>query len=197
MMLSKTNRKIAAMVGAALSIGITAYVMYDMVQETQEQYQHVSELNEILHARLNSESYGYAAINQQGIVVAWNRALEIMTGYTHEEMIGGTLEKLMRPEDWEQHRPKFRATMALSKDVWEKRAKDVLVIKCVVKPKKENEIIELRVNIRLYEIGLTGNRYADAHIDKQENVEVINTISPETKAILTHQKVNSNSQALQ
>jgi PAS domain S-box-containing protein len=184
-MLSRTNRKLTAVAGAAVSIGITAYVMYDMVQESNLKLVRVTQLNQLLLAQLENQNYGYAAVDRSGRIVEWNHALEVITGYTKKEMIGSTLEKIMRLDDWQKHNSAFDKVMRME----QLPSGVTTLMQCVIKI-KDGKLMSVRASIRMYEIGEGAyrTRYATAHIDKAENVDDVNLITPEVRRMLNRQR---------
>src|SRR5690606_2569583 len=58
--------------------------------------------------RLISEStkdFAIISMDEQGVVTGWNRAAEIMFGYTEPEMEGNRLDRIFTPEDRANNRP--------------------------------------------------------------------------------------------
>lgn len=62
-------------------------------------------------------NHGNIVIDVEGRVVGWNAAMVRWTGYTTAEMTGRTLERVMPPEKWEQHRLRYAKFMSDPKNI--------------------------------------------------------------------------------
>jgi len=52
-----------------------------------------------------------AICNSDGIVISWNSDMEKLLGYQADEMVGGTLQKIMGPNDWGRHVKRYQYAM--------------------------------------------------------------------------------------
>jgi PAS domain S-box-containing protein len=84
-------------------------------EERLEREQEIAERDAVdaaINALREGADHGHVVIDANGRVLAFNPALEKWTGYTLEEMRGGTLERLMSPEAWARHDAAYQAFIA-------------------------------------------------------------------------------------
>jgi PAS domain S-box-containing protein len=65
-----------------------------------------------VHELRESADHGHVVLDLDGRVIEWNPALAAWTGWTKAEMLGNTLERVMAPAAWADHRAGYIKFMA-------------------------------------------------------------------------------------
>lgn len=147
------------------------------IQDTQKELdskrlelQDVDKLNEALEDVRDAANHVFIMLDTEGRVIVWNKGAERVTGWTQEEMMGQTLERLMPAEIYPQHRDALIARIS-DKSQWRKvsRVQCELIYKDDAKPRRD-WIITVRV--------VQSVRHPDrpsmmALLDKPENVTTL------------------------
>lgn len=117
---------------------------------------------EIVRGVVNSSDYPVAVLSEDGIVWLWNPAMELLTGYTERDIVGGTVERLMPYEKWEQHKAAFEKAIRERGDGITTRVEcDVVAA--------NGDVIPVEVSVRVLRLG-KGRTYALANVGRRESI---------------------------
>lgn len=120
---------------------------------------------EAFAALLDSRDTMVVILDRQGRVAKWNPAAVRFSGYTEDEMLGQTLERVMTPQGWAIHAPGFKRFMTDPKSKGR-----VLIVPCDL---VGNDGVHTRMRVRVQaicEIDGDGFRNALALCDKASKV---------------------------
>lgn len=151
---------------AALVVFLTAtYVAYRRERARAEA---LGDREAAIMALINSASYGFVILDEDGRVREWNSAMERLSGFSRDEMLGHDVLGLMPPEKSHEHR------VAFAKAVTDPGAsKRVQFVDCLLQPKdKGKSPISVRVSVRVVRASRDGTNapYAIAHVDRASRI---------------------------
>lgn len=116
---------------------------------------------EIVRGVVNGSDYPMTVIAEDGVVWLWNPAMELLTGYTEQEMVGGTIERIMPYEMWEQHKAAFAEAIRTRGDGITTR------VECDVTA-SNGDVIPVEVSVRV--LRLDKRTYAMANVARRETI---------------------------
>ena len=166
MVLTRESRRRWGYLATILVILLFAFSLYRANEATQLQLRAQQSVNDALQALLISPDHGYAILDNKGRVVFWNQGMEELLGYYAADMVGKTLEVIMRPDVWQEHHSKYDAVM-LAKE----HSGKTIVIPCVALHKDGHEV-SVRVTARLV-VTRHQDRFTVASVDAKSQIVTI------------------------
>jgi PAS domain S-box-containing protein len=125
----------------------------------------------IVHELVNSSKYPMAILDPNARVTLWNPAMEDMTGRTSQEMLGQTLEAIMRPDDYHAHGRGYAEEM-LKPRIGERFTLDCEIVR------KDGEVIPVTVIRRVVQPD-GWPPFSVAHIEDRRTVTKLGDEKPE------------------
>lgn len=150
----------------AATIGLLGfYVAWSKSVATYQAEMHRDEIiDSAINALWESADHGFLALNHEGKVKEWNPALARWTGYSAEEIVGDTLEKVMEPKIFRNHHDHY--LQWINQEHVEDKT---LVINCYLVSKDRNVYIPVRVTARKVKFR-EGDPEAIALLDLQHGI---------------------------
>jgi PAS domain S-box-containing protein len=173
--MTKTKRVVWGLCSYALAATVFGAGLYSALVATRREearqraaYVAMSERQEALYALINSDNHGLAILDEDGLIVEWNEALEKWSGYKQAELLGTPIVRLMDRESAARHTPAFRERM--DGDGVDRTR--VTPIKCKLYPKASQVPVWLQANVRaVYPEHRPDHPYAIALINPVAAVE--------------------------
>lgn len=165
MKITATKSRIILLIGA-LGMLYPAWRFWQFYETSQNRRIELAIVNELV----NSSKYPMAILNPEARVTLWNPAMETLTGRTSQEMIGETLEIIMRPKDYSAH------GIGYEKEMLKPRVGERFELKCDI-VRKDGEIIPVTVIRRVVQPD-GWPPYSVAHIEDRRTVTKLG--EPET-----------------
>lgn len=135
------------------------------LKATQEHY-YARESEMAVRSLIEGSKTAVITMNAAGINTDWPEPAEKMLGYTADEMIGSTLERLMPPDKWQIHKAGFDSIMGDPK-LWDKTIR----VYCTAIT-KSGKAVKVVVTTRV--TPSEDGPLAIATIDRQKNVVDVN-----------------------
>lgn len=127
----------------------------------------------VFHDLMDSSDFALAAIDYYGQTILWNEAMQNLTGYSKEEMLGQSIEWIMVPGSALEHRKYHRKAMdqARKSDPDDQKAVPIPKVKCDIL-NKAGEPIPVEITVRT--VRPKGRLpYSVAHVDRQAQIQRI------------------------
>jgi PAS domain S-box-containing protein len=169
--MSRTVRNRLAIFFVVVSACVTAYAWMDARYETITILRQREETEDALLGLLQSDNYGVALADEDGNILMWSNACELMTGWTASEMVGQPVEKVIPlgilgksgKTVISEHRAHYNDAIKHPKN-----RQQLVVISCPIATKSGEEV-PARIGVRIV-TGRYGTVYAVANIDLERRI---------------------------